>query len=71
VSTEFYDVAVDDPEIRRQAKDTGIEEIQPSDVADAIVFALDAPWRVNISMIEIAPTEQTYGGAQFVPVDRS
>jgi NADP-dependent 3-hydroxy acid dehydrogenase YdfG len=71
VSTEFYDVAVDDPETRRQAKDTGIEEIQPSDVADAIVFALDAPWRVNISMIEIAPTEQTYGGAQFVPVDRS
>jgi hypothetical protein len=28
---------------------------------------VDAPWRVNISQLEIVPTEQTYGGSQFVP----
>lgn len=68
VSTEFYDVAVDDPEARAAAVDTGIEELRPIDIAEAILYALDAPWRVNVSLLEIAPTEQTYGGAHFSPV---
>ena len=38
-----------------------------AEVADAIVYCVDAPWRVNVSQMEIVPTEQTYGGAQFVP----
>ncbi len=68
VSTEFYDVALDDPEAAAQAKATGIEEVQPDDVAHAVLYAVSAPWRVNVSTIEISPTEQTYGGAQFSPV---
>lgn len=68
VTTEFYDVAVDDAAQRAALTDTGIEELTPVDVADAVLYALDAPWRVNISMIEIAPTEQTFGGAQLIPV---
>jgi hypothetical protein len=28
---------------------------------------LDAPWRVNVNRIELQPTEQTYGGLQFIP----
>lgn len=70
VSTEFYDVALDDPEAVERAKDTGIEEITPHDVADAVLFAVSAPWRVNVSTIELLPTEQTYGGAQFSPASR-
>ncbi len=70
VSTEFYDVAIDDPDARAKMKDTGIEEVTPADVAASIIHVLDAPWRVNISQLEIVPTEQSYGGSQFSPVDR-
>jgi len=67
VTTEFYDVALDDPAAIAAAKDTGVVEVTPEDIADAVLYAASAPWRVNVSTIEITPTEQTYGGAQFVP----
>ncbi len=70
VATEFYDVALDDPNAAAAAKDSGIQDVTPDDVAQAVLYAVSAPWRVNVSMIEIAPTEQTYGGAQFTPVPR-
>ncbi|MDX1431316.1 MAG: SDR family oxidoreductase [Gammaproteobacteria bacterium] len=62
VDTEFFETAVDDPERRRRMV-TDLEALQPSDIADSIVFALDCPWRVNISTIELTPTEQAPGGA--------
>jgi len=68
VSTEFYDVAFDDPAAATKAKESGVDEVTAGDVAAAIVYALDAPWRVNVNRIELQPTEQTYGGSQFVPV---
>lgn len=68
VTTEFYDVALDDTAATAAAKDTGITEVTPEDVAHAVLYAVSAPWRVNVSTIEITPTEQTYGGGQFVPV---
>lgn len=68
VTTEFYDVAIDDPDRVAEIKDHGCVELLPSDIADAIVYALGAPWRVNVSLMEIQPTEQTYGGATFTPV---
>ncbi|MEE9413918.1 MAG: SDR family oxidoreductase [Acidimicrobiales bacterium] len=68
VDTEFYDVAYDDPARRAEVTNTGCEVIASADVADAVVYVLDAPWRVNVGLLEIMPTEQTYGGAQFVPV---
>ena len=74
VATEFYDVAVDDPVARAAATDTAGEVLRPADIADAIVYAVTAPWRVNVSLLEVFPTEQTYGGAAFVPApeaDRS
>lgn len=70
VRSEFYDVAVDDPERRAKLQDTGIDEVTSADVADAILFVLRAPTRVNVNRIELQPTEQTYGGAQFVPTIR-
>jgi len=69
VATEFYDVAIDDPDARRQVVETDGEVLRPSDVADAVLYAVTAPWRVNISLLEIFPTEQAYGGANFVPVE--
>jgi len=67
VATEFYDVAIDDIERRKQVKDTRSHDLLAGDIADAIVYAVSVPWRVNVSLMEILPTEQTYGGSQFVP----
>ena len=67
VATEFYDVALDDLEAAARAKASGIHDLTPDDVAQAVVYAASAPWRVNVSLIEIVPTEQTYGGSQFTP----
>lgn len=68
VATEFYDVAVDDPSTRAAVKDSGVEEVTAGDVAAAVSYAVDAPWRVNVNRIELQPTEQTYGGSQFSPM---
>jgi NADP-dependent 3-hydroxy acid dehydrogenase YdfG len=68
VSTEFFDAAIDDPEKRAAVKETGINELTAEDIADAVVYALDAPWRVNVSLIELQPTEQVFGGMNLAPV---
>ncbi len=67
VTTEFFDAAIDDPQKRSAIKVTGIDELTPGDIADAVLFALDAPWRVNVSLIELQPTEQVYGGMSLRP----
>ena len=68
VDTEFFDAAVDDQTVRAKVKDTGIQNLQSQDIADAIIYALDTPWRVNVSLIEITPNEQAFGGLSFTPV---
>jgi len=65
VATEFYDAAIDDPEVRTSLKEIGISELDSVDVADAIAYAVEAPWHVNVTTIELQPTEQTYGGTHF------
>ncbi|MEM7745876.1 MAG: SDR family oxidoreductase [Pseudomonadota bacterium] len=67
VTSEFYDVAVDDPDLRVRTKATGIRELVPEDIARAVLYAVTAPSHVNVSAIEIQPIEQTYGGTQFDP----
>ena len=69
VSTEFYDAAVPDPATRDGLKTTGIRELSPGDIADAILYAVSAPAHVNVSTIELQPVEQTYGGVHFDPLD--
>lgn len=65
VATEFYDVAVPDEDLRETLTDTGIEELTSGDVAEAIRWAAAQPAHVNVSAIELAPVEQTYGGVRF------
>ncbi|MDH3659026.1 MAG: SDR family oxidoreductase [Alphaproteobacteria bacterium] len=67
VVTEIFDVSFDDKQKAAEMKDPGIEQLQPEDIADAIIFALDAPWRMNVNMIEVQPTEQVFGGLAFAP----
>jgi len=68
VETEFYNVAIDDPEQREKAANPGITQLSAADVANAIVYVLDAPWHVSINQLEIVPSEQSYGGYQFTPI---
>lgn len=65
VESEFYDVAVADETTRARIKNTGIQDLSPADVAEAIRWAASQPAHVNVSALEIAPTGQAYGGVKF------
>ncbi len=65
VDTEFFDAATDDQALAERVKNTGVEVLQSEDVSAAIMFALDAPARTNISTIELTPTNQVFGGGAF------
>ena len=67
VETEIYRVGIRDEDKKRQLLETGIDELRPEDVAAAVMYAIDTPPHVNVNLLEIQPTEQTYGGSQFVP----
>lgn len=68
VATEFYDAAIPDPDRRERLKATGIRDLAPEDIASAILYAVMAPDHVNLSLIELQPLEQTFGGVSFDPV---
>ncbi len=68
VVTEFM-VHSSGAEVARQTYGQ-FNELQPVDIAAAIVYAVDAPWRVNVSTIEIVPTEQIIGGIHTTRVER-
>ena len=67
VATEFMDVAV--PKGASFPAKTPITEMTSGDMADAILYAVTAPMHVNVSMIELQPTEQSFGAAHFDPLD--
>lgn len=69
VATNFFNIAVNDPEKSAKAFE-GFEALQSEDISDAIVYALDAPWHVNIGTIELFPTEQSFGGMQITPAPK-
>lgn len=69
VSTEFYDAAVPDADTRARLKNTGIRELSPEDIAEAILYAVSAPPHVNVSTIELQALEQSFGAFHFDPID--
>jgi len=68
VATEFYGAATGDRETLARMGVSGITELTPDDVADAICYALNAPTHVNVSTIELLPLEQVAGGVIATPV---
>ena len=66
VATNFFNIAVNDRKKSAQAFE-GYEALESEDIADAIIYAVDTPWRVNIGTIELSPTEQTFGGMEIIP----
>lgn len=43
----------------------GFAPLQPGDIADAVLYALETPTHVNVSHIEILPTSQVPGGLRI------
>jgi 3-hydroxy acid dehydrogenase / malonic semialdehyde reductase len=66
IKTEFFETAFDDDEAKAKFT-TGFNIMQPEDISDAIMYAVDAPWRVNVGLIEMTPTEQYLGGGTITP----
>jgi len=64
IDTDFFETAFKTEQERRDFL-SGYQALTPEDVAAAVLFALDAPWHVNVSHIELTPTEQTPGGAMI------
>ncbi|HEX7245289.1 MAG TPA: SDR family NAD(P)-dependent oxidoreductase [Solirubrobacterales bacterium] len=58
VATELTDHIRDEVRDRVRSRFSGIEILDPADVADAIVFAVTRPWRVSVNELLIRPTEQ-------------
>ena len=70
IATEFFETAFK-TQAEREDFMSGFEALQPEDIVDTVLFAISAPWRANISMIEITPTEQSPGGAVIKSAPRS
>jgi NADP-dependent 3-hydroxy acid dehydrogenase YdfG len=68
VATEFLEQATGDAELAHKFY-TEVEPLQAKDVADAILYVLDAPAHVNVNLIDIVPTLQVAGGLRFASKD--
>lgn len=67
VTSEFYGAAALSDEDASRLGTTNIAELAPSDIADAVRYVLLAPVHVNVSLVELLPTEQAVGGVNMVP----
>ena len=61
VKTEFFTAAIDD-EVARAKTQVDIAELTADDIATAIVWVLGAPAHVDVTTLEILPTDQAIGG---------
>jgi 3-hydroxy acid dehydrogenase/malonic semialdehyde reductase len=65
VQTRLYDDIFGGADAAAQALYQDIEAIQPGDIATVIGMALDLPANVDLTAIEIVPTQQVYGGSSI------
>ena len=68
VDTEFFDIAFDNEEDKKRMK-TGLTLLKPDDIAESILYAINTPAHVNISLIELTPTEQAPGGVVIKKIE--
>ena len=62
IATEFFDTAFK-TEADRTAFMAGFEALKAEDIVAAIMYAIGTPLHVNVSLIELTPTQQMPGGA--------
>jgi NADP-dependent 3-hydroxy acid dehydrogenase YdfG len=54
-----------DPEAAHERYYGGLRCLEPEDVADAVMFVLAAPARMDVTLMEVNPTDQSYGGVNY------
>lgn len=64
VETHIYDEHFGGHDAARKALYSGIQSIQPADMARTVRFALDMPAHVDVTVIEVMPAGQVFGGSQ-------
>ena len=69
VATNFFNMAINNLEKSAKAFD-GFKALDSEDITDAIIYAVNTPWRVNIGTIELSPTKQTFGGLEIIPAPK-
>ena len=62
VETDFSLVRFRGDEEKARAVYTGVDAMQPEDIADCILFALTRPWHVNVDEIVVKARNQASGG---------
>ncbi|NNF78868.1 MAG: SDR family oxidoreductase [Rhizobiales bacterium] len=62
ITTEFFDTAFKSEDDRKAFMD-GFEALKAEDIVAAIMYAIGTPLHVNVSLIELTPTQQMPGGA--------
>jgi len=65
VSTGFFQAANGNQDRLKALANTGMRELSPDDIADAVLYAVNAPFHVNIATIEILPVDQAVGGMKL------
>ena len=65
VETGAHLALLDDREEGRRRFYEGYDSLLAADIAEAIMFVLGSPQRMDVSFMEIVPTDQSYGGSQF------
>lgn len=61
VKTEFFTAAIDDIEARAKTQ-VDITDLTADDIASAIIWVLNAPAHVDVTTLEVLPTDQAIGG---------
>lgn len=70
VNTNFFRSAIGDKPQLDQMCQPAFSVLEPQNVASVILQAIQAPNNVNISTIEIMPTEQAVGGIKAISKDQ-
>ena len=65
VETGAHLALMPDREEGRRRFYEGYESLLAEDIAEAIAFVVSSPQRMDVSFMEIVPTDQSYGGSQF------
>jgi hypothetical protein len=66
VKTEFSLVRAEGDRVKAEAAYEGYEPLQPEDIAEAVVWCLDRPQRVNVQELVVFPTDQAGVGQMYL-----
>jgi hypothetical protein len=66
VKTEFSLVRAEGDKAKAEAVYEGFEPLQPEDIAEAVIWCLDRPPRVNIQELVVFPTDQVGVGQMYL-----